>query len=85
MDEQTRRLMEKIEQSAHVSMDEIVRIAEAVQYSDFTDETTVRQLVKQLAYIANRPISPEKEEQIVQSILNQNIPTSMDELQRYFK
>lgn len=85
MDEQTRRLMEKIEQSTHVSMDEIIRIAEAVQYSDFTDEATVRQLVKQLTYIANRPISPEKEEQIVQSILNQNIPTSMDELQRYFK
>jgi len=85
VDEQTRRLMEQIERSSNVSMNDIVRIAEIVQHSDLTDEYTVRQLVRQLANVANRPISAEKEDQIVHSILNQNIPTSIDELQRYFK
>lgn len=80
-----RRLMETVERSSQVSMDDMFRIAEAIQHSDLSDEMTVRQLVKQLAYVANRSISSEKEEQIVQSILNQNIPTSFDELQRYFK
>lgn len=80
-----RKLMEAIEQSAQVSMDDIVRIADAVQHSDLSDEATVRQLVRQLAFMANRNISAEKEEQIVQSILQENIPTSIDELQRYFK
>lgn len=85
VDEQMRKLMEAIEQSAQVSMDDIVRIADAVQHSDLSDEATVRQLVRQLAFMANRNISAEKEEQIVQSILQENIPTSIDELQRYFK
>lgn len=85
MDEQMRKLLETIEQSAHVSMDDIIRIADAVQHSDLSDERTVRQLVRQLANVANRNISAEKEEQIVQSILHENIPTSIDELQRYFR
>lgn len=85
MDQQTRRLMEKIEESSQVSMDEIMRIAEAVQYSDLSDERTVRSLVRQLSHLANRPISKEKEDQIVQSILKQNVPSSIDELQKYFK
>ncbi|HZW68620.1 MAG TPA: stage VI sporulation protein F [Pseudogracilibacillus sp.] len=85
MDDEMRRLMETVERSSQVSMDDMFRIAEAIQYSDLSDEATVRQLVKQLAYVANRSISPEKEEQIVQSILNNNIPTSFEELQGYFK
>jgi len=85
VDQQTRRLMEKIEESSQVSMNEIMRIAEAVQYSDLSDERTVRSLVRQLSHLANRPISKEKEDQIVQSILKQNVPSSIDELQKYFK
>lgn len=85
VDQQTRRLMKKIEENSHVSMDEIVRIAEAVQYSDLSDERTVRTLVRQLTALANRSISPEKEDEIVRSILNQSVPTSIDELQKYFK
>lgn len=85
MDQQTRKLMKKIEESSQVSMDEIIRIAEAVQYSDLSDERTVRSLVRQLTFLANRSISPEKEDEIVQSILKQNMPSSIDELQKYFK
>lgn len=85
MDDRTKKLMEKIEENSQVSMDEIIRIAQAVQHSDLTDEYTVRQLVRQLTSIANRPITREKEDEIVQSIINQDIPTSIDELQRYFK
>jgi len=69
--------MEKIEESSQVSMNEIMRIAEAVQYSDLSDERTVRSLVRQLSHLANRPISKEKEDQIVQSILKQNVPSSI--------
>lgn len=80
-----RKLIEAIEQSADVSMDEIIQIAQAVQYSDLTDEVTIRQLIRQLAKVANRPISKEKEAEIVRSILAENIPTSIEELQRYLK
>lgn len=85
MDEQMKKLLKSIEQSTHVSIDEIMRIAQAVQYSDFTDEATVRQLVQQLTHVANRRISDEKEEQIVQSILRGSMPRSIEELQRYFR
>lgn len=85
VDHQTRKLMKKIEENSQVSMEDIVRIAEAVQYSDLSDERTVRMLVRKLTAIANRTISAEKEDEIVQSILRQHVPTSLDELERYFK
>lgn len=70
----------QIEQKANITPDEIYKIADSVKHANFTDERTVRQLIQQLARMANRPISKAKEDEIVKMIVNQNIPLNMDEL-----
>lgn len=85
MDEQTKRVVEKIGDYSNVSMEQIFQIAQSVQYADFSDEATVRKLVRQLARMANRSVSMEKEDSIVESIMHHEIPSSIEDLQRFFK
>ncbi|MEI3604724.1 stage VI sporulation protein F [Pseudogracilibacillus sp. SE30717A] len=84
MDQDAKKIMNKIEESSNISVDEIYNIAHAIQFQDLSDESTVRSLVRRLSSMANRPISKEKEDQIVRSIINNEIPSSMESLERFF-
>lgn len=85
MDERTREFVAKVGDYANVSMEQIMAIAQAAQYADFSNENEVRNLVRKLANVAQQPLAPDVEQQIVEAILRRNIPTSLDELQDYFK
>jgi len=78
-------LFDKIKQSTNVNPDDVYRVAESVRHADFSDEQTVRNLVQHLARMANKRISKEKEDQIVQSITKNNMPVDMQSLNRLFK
>jgi len=75
----------KIQQEADISPNEIIEVAESVKHADFSDETTVRQLVRSLSKMVNKPISREKEERIIDTICNQEGPTDLQSLTQYFK
>ena len=85
MSELEKDLFEKIKQSTNVNPDDVYRVAESVRHANFSDERTVRNLVQHLARMANKRISKEKEDQIVQSITKSNMPTDMQSLNRLFK
>lgn len=78
-------LFDKIKQSTNVNPDDVYRVAESVKHADFSDEKTVRNLVRHLSRLANKRISQEKEDQIVQSITKNNIPMDMQSLNKFFK
>ncbi|GIO28463.1 stage VI sporulation protein F [Ornithinibacillus bavariensis] len=76
---------DKIQQSAGISPSEIYKVADSVKNANFSDERTVRKLVRQLARMANKPISKEKEDKLVQSITNNKIPSDLNSLSQLFK
>nr|WP_239584124.1 stage VI sporulation protein F [Aquibacillus albus] len=78
-------MFEQIQKKSDIKPDEILNVANSVQNADFSDEETVRSLVKQLAAMAGKPISKEKEDKIVESITNKNIPSDMNTLSQLFK
>ncbi|MBM7569818.1 stage VI sporulation protein F [Aquibacillus albus] len=80
-----KNLFEQIQKKSDIKPDEILNVANSVQNADFSDEETVRSLVKQLAAMAGKPISKEKEDKIVESITNKNIPSDMNTLSQLFK
>lgn len=77
-------LFKKIQDRTNINPEDIHAIADSVKHANFTDEETVRNLVKQLSNLANKPISKEKEEQIVQAITNNQFPSSLDSLDDSF-
>lgn len=76
---------DKIQQSAGISPSEVYKVADSVKNADFSDEKTVRRLVRQLAKMANKPISREKEDKLVKSITNNKVPGDLNSLNQLFK
>jgi hypothetical protein len=78
-------LFDKIQENANVNPDDVYKVADSVKHADFSDEKTVRKLVRHLAKMANKPISKEKENKIVESITNNKMPKDMSTLNQLFK
>ena len=67
--EMDNNLFKNVEKKTGVNMNEVFQLAQSLQNANFQDERTVRQVVKKVARIANRPISKELENKIVQTII----------------
>ncbi|WP_367617662.1 stage VI sporulation protein F [Salirhabdus salicampi] len=80
-----KNVFEHIENKANMNTNDIFKIADSVKNADFSDEKTVRQLVRRLAKMANKPLPKEKEDQIVEMVTKQNVPMDMNTLQNMFK
>lgn len=62
-------LFKNIEKKTGVNMNEIFQLVNSLQNANFKDEKTVRHVINRVAQIANRPISEELENKIVQTII----------------
>ncbi len=62
-----------------------MKIANSVSNANLKDENTIRQLIAQVAQVANVQVPKEKEDQIVQAILSGNMPTDFGSLTKMFK
>lgn len=59
-----------VEKKTGVNMGDVFNLANSLQNANFKDERTVRNVVKQVAQIANRRIPKELEDRIVKTIIN---------------
>jgi len=59
-----------VEKKTGVNMNDVFQLANSLQNANLSDENTVRQVVKQVAQIANRNIPKELEDKIVKTIIN---------------
>lgn len=59
----------QVERKTGVDFDEIMTLANALTYANFSDEKQVRKIVKKVSHLANKPISKQLEDKIVKSIL----------------
>lgn len=85
MDEHAKDMMQKIESNSSISMEEMLEVASMIQYENLQDERVVRTLVRKLSNLAGRALPQDKEDRIVNSIINNEVPTSIDQLQGYFR
>ncbi|WP_456271126.1 stage VI sporulation protein F [Bacillus sp. AK031] len=70
------------EKKTGVKMDDIMKLAQSVQNTNFKDEQQVRKIIKRVASLANKPVSKEKEEMLVKAITSGKVPKDMNEIQK---
>jgi hypothetical protein len=58
-----------VEQKTGVNMKDIMDLANSLQNANFKDEKTVRHVIQRVSKIANKHVSKETENKIVQSIV----------------
>ena len=67
-------LFKKIEDKSGVDKDTILSLADRLQHSNMKDELVLRDLVHELSSITGREVSKEKEDKIISTILNDQVP-----------
>ncbi|WP_281186661.1 stage VI sporulation protein F [Bacillus solimangrovi] len=73
-------LFGNFEKKTGVKMDKVFQLANSLQNANLQDEKTLRHVIKEVSTLANKPVSKETEEKIVQTILSGNGPKDLSEI-----
>ena len=68
----------KIENKTNINKETILSLANKLQGSNMKDESTLREVINDLAKMTGREVSKEKEQKIIDTILNDNVPKNLD-------
>jgi hypothetical protein len=71
-----------IENKTGVSMEQLFTLANAISYADFTDEVQVRQIVRKVGKLANKPVSQQLEDELTNSILKSGSSLSLSDIEK---
>ncbi len=64
----------KVENKSGVNKETILSLASKLQNSNMKDEKILRELVHEISDITGKPVSQEKEDKIVNTIIKDNVP-----------
>ena len=70
----------KVEKKTNVDKDTILSLAKKIQDGNMKDEKTLRQVVSEISALTGREVSKEKEDKIVNTIINDNVPNDIDKM-----
>lgn len=68
----------KVENKTKVSKDTIVNLASKLQKNNLKDETTLREVIKELSTMAGKNVTKEQEDKIINAIVSDNVPKDLD-------
>jgi len=70
----------KIEKKTNVGKDTILDLASKLQKNDLKNETTLREVIKELGKMTGKVVSKEKEDKIIEAVVNDKVPKDIDKL-----
>lgn len=68
----------RVEDKTNVNKETILSLAKKLQNSNMKDEKVIREVVQEVGNISGKTVSKEKEDKIVNAIINDNVPTNID-------
>ena len=71
-----------IENKTGVLMEELLTLANAISYADFSDERQVRKIVRKVGKVANKPVSKELEDELTASILQKGSSLNLSDIEK---
>lgn len=74
----TDNFFDKIEKKTSVGKDTILDLAAKLQKSDLKNEATLREVIHELGDMTGKPVSKEKENKIIQTVMNDQVPQDLD-------
>ena len=58
----------------------ILSLANKLQQGNMKDEKTLREIIRTLSKMTNKPVSKEKEDKIIKTILNDEVPLNVEKM-----
>ncbi|MCH5171310.1 MAG: stage VI sporulation protein F [Erysipelotrichales bacterium] len=73
-------IFDKVEKKTNVKKNDILKLAKSLSGKDLNDEKVLRSLIKDVAKLANKPVSKEKEEKIINAVKKDKIPKNLNKI-----
>ena len=73
-------LFKKIENKTGVEKSTILDLASKLQDGNMKNEEALRDVIKQISSITGKNVSKEKEDKVVNTILNDKVPNDLDKM-----
>lgn len=68
----------RVEKKTNVDKETILSLANKLQKGNMKDESTLKEVINDLAKMTGREVSKEKEQKIIDTIMNDNVPNDLD-------
>jgi len=68
----------RVEKKTNVDKETILSLANKLQEGNMKDESTLKEVINDLAKMTGREVSKEKEQKIIDTIINDNVPNDLD-------
>ena len=70
----------KIEKKTNVGKNTILSLAKKLQSSNLKDESTLREVIRELGKMTGKEVSKEKEEKIIEAVVDDKVPKNVDKM-----
>ena len=70
----------RVETKTKVHKETILELAEKLQKYNLKNENTLREVVQELSKMTGREVSKEKEDKIINAVMNDEIPSNIDKM-----
>ncbi|MBO5414600.1 MAG: stage VI sporulation protein F [Bacilli bacterium] len=70
----------RVEKKTNVNKNTILELAKKLQDSDLKNEGTLREVIHELSMMTGKEVSKEKENKIIEAVVNDNVPKDIDKL-----
>ena len=74
------KFFKKVENKTKVDKDTIISLATKLQKGNLKDESTLREIISTLSALTGKDVSKAKEDKIVDTILKDKVPKSVDKM-----
>ena len=71
-------LFKRIEERTNVDKQTIISLARKLQYGNYKDENTLKEIIHELSDITGIEVSEEKENKIINTIVNDKVPKDIE-------
>lgn len=71
-------LLNKIEEKTNVNKETIISLAKRLKEGNYKDEKTLRSIIHDLSTITGKEVSSEKENKIIEMIVNDKVPKDIE-------
>lgn len=73
-------LFKKVQDKTNVDKKTILALASKLQNANMKDEATLRAFIQEVGAVTGREVSKEKEDKLVNTIMNDKVPTDLDSM-----
>ena len=74
------KFFKKVENKTKVDKDTIISLATKLQKGNLKDESTLREVISTLSSLTDKQVTKEKEDKIIETILKDKVPKSVDKM-----